>query len=99
MMMLNTKIGVALLAFVAGTASAATNDADHHNNKRFLRKGRKHRIQTQNQKLDKDITEDVAFWTRSLQSSMPPPTPPNPTPKPQQGPPPPTPSKFLTYHV
>jgi len=103
--MLNTKIGVALLALFASTAAAANkNENNKHINKRHLRKGKNHRARaTRNNKtiLANDITEDVAFWTRSLQSSIPPvlrpptPTPPTmtnvpepvPTPNPTMSPP------------
>jgi len=96
----SSKIGLALLAFFAGTAAAADAPGSNHSkNRRHLRKGgnrnrnRKNRrlatTKRANKNIENDITEDVAFWTRSLQSSFPPtpptprpPTPPNPTPAP-----------------
>ena len=90
MMLVNTRMGVALLALFATSslASAKKND-DRMTRKRHLRKQmagsntKKHLVTRKNRKQnndnDVDITEDVAFWTRSLQSSFPPPpTPPRP---------------------
>jgi len=80
MPILNRKIGAALLVIIASTASATANN---EHKKRHLRKGNNRTAKKDNTMqtiLANDITEDVAFWTRSLQSSMPPdPTPP-PTP-------------------
>jgi len=107
--MLNTKISVAILALFAVSTSAVDNKADGRRNRRHLRKqkmvgnnnashnnkkARKAKIIADNMN-NKDITEDVAFWTRALQSSMPPtprpPTPRPPTPRPPT-PRPPTPN-------
>lgn len=95
-MMLNTRMGVALLAlFATSSSAAAKKNDDRMTRKRHLRKQmagsntKKHLVTRKNKKQhndnDVDITEDVAFWTRSLQSSFPPqptPTPPQPTPTP-----------------
>ena len=95
-MMLNTRMGVALLAlFATSSLAAAKKNDDRMTRKRHLRKQmagsntKKHLVTRKNKKQhndnDVDITEDVAFWTRSLQSSFPPqptPTPPQPTPTP-----------------
>jgi len=108
MMMINTKISVAILALFAVSTSAVDNK-DGRRNRRHLRKqkmagnnnashnnkkARKAKIIADNMN-NKDITEDVAFWTRALQNSMPPtprpPTPRPPTPRPPT-PRPPTPN-------
>ena len=93
MLMLNTKVGVASLAFfaVCGLSLAANDDSNKKRAvKRNLRKikrkqSNKYRRLATNRK-DKasnnngDITEDVAFWTRMMQGSMPAPSPSPPIP-------------------
>lgn len=101
MMMLNTKLGVAVLAFfsTSGSAVAAAGDDSNSKNqlgrkrrtttKTNLRKGNRNNLATKRQDKHVDITEDVAFWTRELQAgSMPPVTRPTraPTPRPTRRP-------------
>ena len=104
MMMLNTRMGVALLALFATSSLAAANkNDDRMTRKRHLRKQmagsntKKHLLTRKNRKQhndnDVDITEDVAFWTRSLQSSFPPP------PTPPDVPPPAVSTPIPTYVV
>jgi hypothetical protein len=72
--MLEIKIGSALLAFFACTAAAYTDDERYKRHpKRYLRRGT---MIGEKHQLANDLTEDVAFWTRTLQYSLPPaPTP------------------------
>ena len=85
-MMLNTKMitGAAVLALLSVCASAA---GDRQTRKRNLRKQRRNKMihSNNNNNNNVDITEDVAFWTRSLQSSFPPPPTPVPPPTPSGG--------------
>ena len=87
MMMLNTKmmIGVAILAVLSVSTSAA---GDRQTRKTNLRKHRRNKMihsNNNNNNNNVDITEDVAFWTRSLQSSFPPSPTPVPPPTPSGG--------------
>jgi hypothetical protein len=68
------KIGVALLAFFACKAAANSDDERYKRHpKRYLRRGK---IIGEKRRLASDLTEDVLFWTRTLQYSLPPaPTP------------------------
>jgi hypothetical protein len=74
--MLKAKIGLALLALSASVCGAATDgDAERYkrHRSRHLRRGM---FTGKKYRLDNDLTEDVAFWTRKLQFSLPPaPTP------------------------
>ncbi|KAL3808084.1 hypothetical protein ACHAXA_006846 [Cyclostephanos tholiformis] len=72
--MLKAKIGFALLAFSACKCRAANNG----DNERYKRHPRRHlrRGMIMGKKYQPDLTEDVAFWARKLQFSLPPvPTP------------------------
>jgi len=89
MMMLNTKLGVALLAFFCTSGCAVATADDNINSKNQLgrkrrtttvkktnlRKGnRNNNLATKRQDTNNaDITEDVAFWTRELQGGSMPP--------------------------
>ncbi len=68
--MLNTKVFAAVLAVFA-FASAGNNGGIRVHKKRALRRAK---VLTTTQ----DLTEDVAFWARSLQASLPPVPPPTP---------------------
>lgn len=67
--MINTKVLVAVLAVVACASADGTTKIRR---KRALR----HRAGVSAAAATNDLTEDVAFWTRSLQASLPPVPPP-----------------------
>jgi hypothetical protein len=67
--MLNIKIISVVLAVVACASADGTTKL---HKKRALRRAKVVAAATN------DLTEDVAFWTRSLQSSLPPVPPPTP---------------------
>jgi hypothetical protein len=74
--MFKAKIGLILLAMSGCKYSTATNDDDERYKRHRSRHLRRGMFMGKKYRLDNDLTEDVAFWTRKLQFSLPPaPTP------------------------